>query len=148
MRSWIWKTNLLALLQTAGRNWGSVHATVRNFCLPEMSFGLDWTWAITILCANCGTVWLTIFVLLCLWSSLYGPRVQGRRQRCPAPQFKSVPPHFTVGLLVAAYIQYSIFKMWPPFWFQAPPFGFWPPLLLNPGDGPARVWNKLILLLL
>jgi len=28
------------------------------------------------------------------------------------------------------------FKMWPPFWFLAPP-GFWPPLLLNPGDGPV-----------
>ena len=27
--------------------------------------------------------------------------------------------------------------MWPPFWFLAPPSGFWPPLLLNPGDGPV-----------
>jgi len=24
----------------------------------------------------------------------------------------------------------------PPFWFLAPPSGFWPPLLLHPGDGP------------
>jgi len=42
------------------------------------------------------------------------------------------------GPLVAAYIQYSIFKMLPPFWLLAPPSGFWPPLLLNPGDGPGR----------
>jgi len=27
---------------------------------------------------------------------------------------KSVPPHFTFGPLVAAYIQYRISKMWPP----------------------------------
>jgi len=39
-----------------------------------------------------------------------------------------VPLHFTVGLLIAAYIQHSILKMWPPFlvlgpsfWFLAPP---------------------------
>jgi len=39
-------------------------------------------------------------------------------------------PHFALGPLVAAYIQYSILKMCPPpFWFLAP-------LLLNPGDGP------------
>jgi len=38
------------------------------------------------------------------------------------------PPHFTFGPPVAAYIQYCIFKMWPPllvfgpsFWFLAPP---------------------------
>ena len=49
---------------------------------------------------------------------------------------KSVPSHLTFGPLVAAYIQYSIFKMRPPFWFLAPP-GFCPPLLLYPGDGPA-----------
>ena len=31
------------------------------------------------------------------------------------PHLKSVSPHFTFGPLAAAYIQYSIFKMWPPF---------------------------------
>jgi len=43
---------------------------------------------------------------------------------------KSVPPHFTFGPLVAAYIQYSVSKMCLPLWFLAP-------LLLNPGDEPA-----------
>jgi len=68
---------------------------------------------------------------------------QGRRQLggqwCPAPHFKSVPPHFTFGSPVAAYIQYCILKMRPPFWFLAP-------LLLNPGDGPGqdRIWTELL----
>jgi len=56
---------------------------------------------------------------------------QGRRQRrsqwCPAPPFEICAPHFTLGPLFAAYIQYSILKMWPPFWFLAPLSGFWPP---------------------
>jgi len=59
------------------------------------------------------------------------------------PHLKSVTPHFTFGPPVAAYIQYCILKMLPPllafgppFWFLAPPSGFWPPLQLNPGDGP------------
>ena len=38
----------------------------------------------------------------------------------PDPHLKSVHPNFTFGLLVAAYIQYSILKMWHPFWFLAP----------------------------
>jgi len=41
--------------------------------------------------------------------------LQGRRQRggqwFPAPPFEICAPHFTFGPLVAAYIQYSIFKM-------------------------------------
>jgi len=60
------------------------------------------------------------------------------------PHLKSVPPHFTFGPLVAAYIQYCILKMWSPLLVLAPPSGFWPPLLLNPGDGPAPtavVWR-------
>jgi len=65
-------------------------------------------------------------------------QAQGRRQRgyqwCPPPPFEICTPHFTFGPLVAAYIQYSIFKMWPPFCFLAPPSDFWPPLLLNPGN--------------
>jgi len=32
--------------------------------------------------------------------------------------------------------------MWPPFWFLAPPSGYWPPLLRNPGDGPK--YNQTI----
>ena len=58
---------------------------------------------------------------------------QARRQRWASgarPPIWNVCPHFTFGPLVAAYIQYSIFKMWPPFWFLVP-------LLLYPGDGPA-----------
>ena len=51
--------------------------------------------------------------------------MQGRRQWggqwCPAPHLKFVPPHFTFGPLVAAYIQYSILKMCPP------TSGFWSP---------------------
>jgi len=45
------------------------------------------------------------------------------------PHLKYVPPHFTFGPLAAAYIQYSIFKMWPPLLVFGPP-------LLSPGDGP------------
>jgi len=43
---------------------------------------------------------------------------------------KSVSPHFMFGPSVAAYIQYCILKMCPPFWFLTP-------CLLNPGDGPV-----------
>jgi len=69
--------------------------------------------------------------------------LQGRRQRggqwCPVPHLKSVLPTFTFGPPVAAYIQYCILKMWPPFWFMSPPSGFWPSLLLKPGDGPVFI---------
>jgi len=58
-----------------------------------------------------------------------GPSPAGG-QWFPAPPFEICDPHFTFVPLVAAYIQYTIFKMWPPFWFLAP-------LLLYPGDGPA-----------
>ena len=54
----------------------------------------------------------------------------------PGPPFEICAPAFHVGSLVAAYTQYSIFNMCTPFWFLAPLFGFWPPLLLNPDDGP------------
>jgi len=44
------------------------------------------------------------------------------------PLFEICAPHFTFDPLVAAYIQYSIFNMWPPilvygpsFWFFVPP---------------------------
>ena len=63
---------------------------------------------------------------------------QGRRQRgsqwCPAPPFEIGASHFTFGPLVAAYIQYCIFKMWPPFWFLAPLSGFCPPA--------AKSWRR------
>jgi len=65
--------------------------------------------------------------------------LQVRRQRgasgARAPHLKSVPPHFTFGPPVAAYIQYSVLY----FKNLAPRSGFWPPLLLNPGDGPAAL---------
>jgi len=67
-------------------------------------------------------------------------RTQGRRQRGASgvrpPHLKSVLPHFTFGLLVTAYIQCSIFKMWPPSWFLAS-------LLLNPRNGPVRTVSCL-----
>jgi len=43
------------------------------------------------------------------------------------PPFEIGAPHLTFDPPVAAYIQYCILKMWPPFWFLAPLFGFWPP---------------------
>ena len=56
---------------------------------------------------------------------------QGRRLRGDSgarpPYLKSVPPHFTFGPPVAAFIQYCIVKMWTPFCFFAPPSGFWSP---------------------
>ena len=50
------------------------------------------------------------------------------------PPIWNLCPHFTFGPLVAAYIQYSIFKMWPPFWFLAPPSDFSPPT--------AKSWRR------
>jgi len=38
------------------------------------------------------------------------------------PPFEICAPPFTFGPLVAAYIQYSIFKMWPPFLVFGPPW--------------------------
>jgi len=47
-------------------------------------------------------------------------------------------PHFTFGPTVAIYMQYCIFKLWPPLLVFGPSFWFLPPpLLLNPGDGPG-----------
>jgi len=45
----------------------------------------------------------------------------------PGPPFEIGASHFTFGSPVAAYIQYCILKMCPPFWFLAPHFVFWPP---------------------
>jgi len=49
-----------------------------------------------------------------------GPSPAGD-QWCPAPQLKSVLPHFTFGPPVATYIQYCILKMLPPFLVFGPP---------------------------
>jgi len=65
-----------------------------------------------------------------------GPSPAGASGARP-PHFKSVPPHFTFGPPVATYIQYCIFKMCPSLLVFGHPSGFWPPLLLNPGDGPG-----------
>jgi len=75
--------------------------------------------------------------------------VQGRCQRGggavgPGRPFEIGAPHFTFGPLVATYIQCCILKMWPPFWFLAPPSGSWPPLLLNPGDEPDVVLYQVL----
>jgi len=65
---------------------------------------------------------------------------QGRRQWGASgvrpPHLKSVPPYFMFGSPVAAYIQYCIFKMWPPLLVFGPSW-FLAPLLLHPGDGPG-----------
>jgi len=53
------------------------------------------------------------------------------------PYLKSVPPHFTFGPPVAAYIQYCILKIWPHLLVFGPSVCFLDPLLLNPGDGPG-----------
>jgi len=53
----------------------------------------------------------------------------------PAPQFEIGAPHFMFGPLVATYIQYCIFKMWPPLLVFGLSFWFLDPLLVNPGDG-------------
>jgi len=66
-----------------------------------------------------------------------GSSPAGGGQWCPAPPFEIGAPHFRFSPLVAAYIQYCILKMWPPFCFFSPSSGFWHQLLLNLGDGPA-----------
>jgi len=43
--------------------------------------------------------------------------IRGRRERGASGAW---PPHFTFGPPVAAYIQYCILNMWPPFWFLSP----------------------------
>ena len=55
------------------------------------------------------------------WAVWNQGRPQRGRQWCPAPPFEICDPHFTFGLLVAAYIQYSIFKMWHPLLVFGPP---------------------------
>ena len=82
---------------------------------------------------------------LCLFSkeftSLSVGSKQGRRQRgcsgAGSPIWNRCPPHFTFGPPAAAYIQYCIFKMWPPLLVFGPSFWFLAPLQLNPGDGPG-----------
>jgi len=60
------------------------------------------------------------------------PLKLGRRQRggqwCPAPRFEICAPPFRVWSL---HTSNKYFKIWPPL------LVFAPPLLLNPGDGPA-----------
>jgi len=49
----------------------------------------------------------------------------GEASGARSPHLKSVPPNFTFGPLVAAYIQYSILK-------KETPSGFWPLLFFGP----------------
>jgi len=58
-----------------------------------------------------------------------GPSPAGD-QWCPAPQLKSVLPHFTFGPRLLHTSNTVFWKCCPLFWFLAP-------LLLNPGDRPA-----------
>jgi len=51
------------------------------------------------------------------------------------PHMKSVLPHFTFGPLIAAYIQYSILKMWPTLLVFGPSFWF----LATPA---AKLWRQ------
>ena len=55
-------------------------------------------------------------------------------QWCPATHLKYVPHHSTFGALVAAYIQYSILKMWPPLLFFGPSW-----FLASPA---AKSWRR------
>ena len=61
----------------------------------------------------------------------------------PGSPFEIGAPHFTFGPPVAAYIQYCILKMWPPFWFLAPPAAkSWRRTCTNPKvDWYLKVWK-------
>jgi len=52
------------------------------------------------------------------------------------PHLKSVPPHFTFAPRLLHTSNTVFFKF-------GPPSGFWPPLLLNPGHGPAMVLSSM-----
>ena len=71
--------------------------------------------------------------------------MQGRRQRgssdAPPSHLKSVP---SISCLARRLLHTSntvFLKCGPPFWFLPPPSGFWPPLLLHPGDGPGYMYS-------
>jgi len=69
----------------------------------------------------------------------------GEASGAQPPHLKSVPPisRLTHRLLHTSNTVFK--KCGPPFWFLVPPSGFWPPLLLNPGDGPGG-WSEKILI--
>jgi len=73
-------------------------------------------------------------------SPLFADLSQGRRQRggqwCPAPAFEIGAPLFHVWLPGCCIHPILYFKNVPPLLVFGPSFGFWPTLLLNPGDGP------------
>ena len=66
---------------------------------------------------------------------------QGRHQRrgqwCPTPPFEIGAPPFHVRPSGCCIHPILYIKNVPPFWFMAPPSGFYPPLLLNTGDWPV-----------
>jgi len=55
----------------------------------------------------------------------------------PGPPFEICDPHFRFGPWLLHTSNTVFLKCGPPFWFLAPPSGFCPPLLLNPGVGPG-----------
>jgi len=73
-------------------------------------------------------------------NSICSTRQGGRQlggQWCPPPFEIGAPPfHVWPPGCCIRYIQYCIFKMWPPLLFFCPSICF-SPLLLNLGDGPA-----------
>jgi len=76
------------------------------------------------------------------------PMVKGRRQRkggavVPGPPIWNRCPPISRLAHRLLHTSNTVFKKCgSPCWFLAPPSGFWPPLLLNPGDGPAMVTRR------
>jgi len=71
------------------------------------------------------------------WQSVPGPS-PAEGPVVPDPHLKSAPPRFRVWPTGCYIHPILYFKNVAPLRFLAPPFGFWPPLLLNPGNGPGR----------
>ena len=87
-----------------------------------------------LLCAYIKTGFFKENVSYLVWTFRDRAFASGRASGARPPHLKYVPPHFTFGPRVAAYIQYSILKMCPPFWILAPPSGFGPPT--------AKSWRR------
>jgi len=69
-------------------------------------------------------------------------------QWCPALPIWNLCPPFTFDPWLLHTSHTVFLKCGPPFWFLAPP-GFWPPLLLYPGDGPgSHHYNCLLFIII
>ena len=74
-----------------------------------------------------------------------GPSPAGGQWCPPPPPFEIGTPPFHVWPTGCCIHPILYFKNVPPFWFLAPPSGFWLPLLLNPGDEPESTPPQLYL---